>query len=569
MGAEQSTLSAAQVEQQGKLFDAEIDKHAQEEKEKILRERREQREKKAAEQAHLQAESSTVTAEPGEVMEEPAADSIAVPIRSANSSQSTPAVKDVLAEWHPRKEKVVRRKKFLDEQRPGDEFVGSRKEPSLQEDKRQATKQPMKQPPRLDTGSDTITISRKPSSANPIKSPVSAKTASPKPVTIPTKRPATATAANETRHQSLSALSSLPKIQKRSSVASPQSPDRADGVPLKSVGNERPPKWYKDTPFSNARNKNDGNVDALLSSLRTHILKPKTLSAPQDIEELKRVFEQIRNKIHIIVFQQVNPQLLKRHRMLHNEDGLPQIFDSRHTNGVNWPWDIRADAEELYNKWCRRVFDTDIMRGIDFSKKDAGDSIYPDYKAKFVPSSKYHDKGDLINGQWWPFQICALRDGAHGSIQGGISGASGEGAYSCVMSGGNALDGNPYPNEDEGGTVFYCGTDSDDGKVTAYTQRMLESLDNGQAIRFIRSHNANTPYAPEVGFRYDGLYRVVGVERMDSEKSKRQRHRFRLVREAGQDPIRGGPGPEKRPTPQEIEEYRKHQRLSGKGKGQG
>lgn len=96
---------------------------------------------------------------------------------------------------------------------------------------------------------------------------------------------------------------------------------------------------------------------------------------------------------------------------------------------------------------------------------------------------------------------------------------------------------------------------------------MLESVD-GKPVRLIRSHNAHTKYAPEVGFRYDGLYNVTEVERMDTVKSIRQRHRFRLVRVAGQDPIRGGDGPMKRPTAQEIEQYNTHQRLSGKNKGQ-
>ena len=41
----------------------------------------------------------------------------------------------------------------------------------------------------------------------------------------------------------------------------------------------------------------------------------------------------------------------------------------------------------------------------------------------------------LVVGQWWPFRICALRDGAHGSAQGGIAGNSEVGAWSVVVSG--------------------------------------------------------------------------------------------------------------------------------------
>ena len=41
----------------------------------------------------------------------------------------------------------------------------------------------------------------------------------------------------------------------------------------------------------------------------------------------------------------------------------------------------------------------------------------------------------LTVGQWWPYRICALRDGAHGATQGGIAGSAKDGAYSVVVSG--------------------------------------------------------------------------------------------------------------------------------------
>lgn len=37
-------------------------------------------------------------------------------------------------------------------------------------------------------------------------------------------------------------------------------------------------------------------------------------------------------------------------------------------------------------------------------------------------------------GDWWPLRVCALRDGAHGAMQGGIAGSSNDGAYSIVVS---------------------------------------------------------------------------------------------------------------------------------------
>ena len=38
-------------------------------------------------------------------------------------------------------------------------------------------------------------------------------------------------------------------------------------------------------------------------------------------------------------------------------------------------------------------------------------------------------------GQWWPLQICALRDGAHGKRMAGIAGSQLEGVFSVIVSG--------------------------------------------------------------------------------------------------------------------------------------
>ena len=39
-------------------------------------------------------------------------------------------------------------------------------------------------------------------------------------------------------------------------------------------------------------------------------------------------------------------------------------------------------------------------------------------------------------GQWWPFRVCMIRDGAHGASQGGIDGGETSGAYAIVVAGG-------------------------------------------------------------------------------------------------------------------------------------
>ena len=193
----------------------------------------------------------------------------------------------------------------------------------------------------------------------------------------------------------------------------------------------------------------------------------------------------------------VSGALLRSCRALHDEDGLPQLFDASFMGSIKVPWDIRADAEELYNKWCRQIFETDLLRGIIAGKpatkhqERSVDTIDPAYEGRVKP--KFHGNGLLLNGQWWPTQLATVRDGAHGHTIAGIHGSSedGDGAYSCIMSGGH-----DYPDEDHGEWIKYCGTDSTDGSVTEPTQRMLESQKSGKPVRLIRSHNLKSDFAP-------------------------------------------------------------------------
>ena len=75
-----------------------------------------------------------------------------------------------------------------------------------------------------------------------------------------------------------------------------------------------------------------------------------------------------------------------------------------------------------------------IMRGIlvDTSGHGIRRGLDPSFPAR---DPKVFGHNGLTVGQWWPFQICALRDGAHGASIAGIAGGENEGAYSIVVSG--------------------------------------------------------------------------------------------------------------------------------------
>ena len=73
-----------------------------------------------------------------------------------------------------------------------------------------------------------------------------------------------------------------------------------------------------------------------------------------------------------------------------------------------------------------------VMRGIVVSGKSRRAYLLdPTYKRRDCHVIGHNR---LEVGDWWPLRLCALRDGAHGAIQGGIAGSSNDGAYSIVVS---------------------------------------------------------------------------------------------------------------------------------------
>ena len=265
---------------------------------------------------------------------------------------------------------------------------------------------------------------------------------------------------------------------------------------------------------------------------------------------------QIRVTLHRMeFFDFVSHVLIKKSKVLDDEVGLPQIFNGK---GAPYPWDIKADAQALYLRWLRGVIDPHLLRGIESSRKQraTGTSgithkLEQGYLAR-VLCNVIGDNG-LQNGQWWPMQICALRDGAHGEIEAGIHGKPGQGAISVILSGGG------YADVDEGDRIFYCGTSGSGGEPSSGTKHLKLSHQSNRPVRVLRSAALpqKNPYRPAKGLRYDGLYDIVQFAILDAETAM---HRFDLQRCAGQDPIRYR-GVEARPTHEEVEEYGKIRKL--------
>lgn len=307
------------------------------------------------------------------------------------------------------------------------------------------------------------------------------------------------------------------------------------------------PTWYRKIRPTGRRVSGAASQSASLGRLKEAIrttTDPRTPEASRKAALLRLV-----KAIHDAMFLKATGSLLRDNRLLH-PDGLPAVFTSSGDSRIpSFPFYIRSDAEELYNKWAAQNFETDLMHGVRYNA-DSAPAIKLNYK--FKREHAVVGNNGLINGQWWPAQLCAVRDGAHGSAQGGIAGRGGEGAFSIVLAEGKASNGEPYPDFDSGEEILYCGTDGEMGVATAATNLMLETYRLGNTVRVIRSSKCKEArYRPEKGFRYDGLYRITEFEILDSVKA---RHRFTLVREPFQDPIRFE-GPGKRPTPQELREW--------------
>ncbi|TID23563.1 hypothetical protein E2P81_ATG03128 [Venturia nashicola] len=160
------------------------------------------------------------------------------------------------------------------------------------------------------------------------------------------------------------------------------------------------------------------------------------------------------------------------------------------------------------------IFGTNgMMRGILSGRSNEGRISYKFDPYFSRPNFNVFESNRCTVGDWWPQQIAVVRDGAHGHIMGGIAGAPNEGVWSIVISGGyKGLD------EDRGDTILYSGSGkgsedntTDTPVVTRATRAMQTAHTLGNTIRVIRSSRSDWRHAPEIGFRYDGLYRISRV----------------------------------------------------------
>lgn len=107
--------------------------------------------------------------------------------------------------------------------------------------------------------------------------------------------------------------------------------------------------------------------------------------------------------------------------------------------------------------------------------------------------------------------------GMHRPRRAGIGGTTADGAESIVLSG-------MYEDDvDLGDCVWYAGhggRNAKTGRQTAdqtldrHNAALMRSHETGRLIRLIRGATLRNEFAPETGYRYEGLYRIESVERV-------------------------------------------------------
>lgn len=156
-------------------------------------------------------------------------------------------------------------------------------------------------------------------------------------------------------------------------------------------------------------------------------------------------------------------------------------------------------------------------------------------------------------------QFSSRRDlseaGLHRPTMAGISGTAEEGADSIVLSGG-------YEDDlDYGSEIVYTGhggRDSEKGQQIADQEfnrgnaGLAKNKTAGLPVRVIRGAELDSPYAPSIGYRYDGLYSVDEFWE-ETGKSGFKVWRYHLVKNIlSQPPVKDGGAPLKPPVRQQM-----------------
>jgi hypothetical protein len=182
-----------------------------------------------------------------------------------------------------------------------------------------------------------------------------------------------------------------------------------------------------------------------------------------------------------------------------------------------------------------------IMHGVAYKVRFLEDGshrrtlVYDERYRSTRKSPKVIGHNDIAPGTWYPYQLVACFRGAHGHHQAGIFGTKASGAYSIIVTGKYESLG---LDEDKGEYLYYSDSERNDNPkkpVDSGPQALAlhTSLKNGNPVRVLRASTGKSNYAPRLGIRYDGLYRVVALSNPKNAKGGLY-EQFHLERLGGQ-----------------------------------
>ncbi|TVY34387.1 Multisubstrate pseudouridine synthase [Lachnellula occidentalis] len=269
--------------------------------------------------------------------------------------------------------------------------------------------------------------------------------------------------------------------------------------------------------FDDTRDEVDGSHDvlALVNHLRLELQTPlskklqaigkllKFLLAGEEMPETSTSFETIINtRLDKLVEQTIDWKV--RHKY------IPDHKESRKVKALLMN-DIIPTAEVLQMKWQLRwgksYFNLDTLRrqmlGIDGALRDVflntGKRI-GGYRWELMQPNNNAKQFGCVGfepGDWWLNMECACRDGIISSPYDVATRTdAGEGKYALVLATGREEPG-PSPG-------LYMYTREGGRKDMAYA--LLTQF--GRPIRLLRSYTLDSPHAPAVGLRYDGLHYI-------------------------------------------------------------
>jgi len=135
-------------------------------------------------------------------------------------------------------------------------------------------------------------------------------------------------------------------------------------------------------------------------------------------------WQAVRDALYQLPFENVDQKIV------HSSGVMKQLLRIEE-DCFDIPEDISLDAQMILKRWRNGDYDPHLLRGIDLNqtithvkgrgaknvKRTRHYKLEEDYDWK--RDDNVEGNHELFVGEWWPLQICALRDGAHGEMEAG------------------------------------------------------------------------------------------------------------------------------------------------------